>query len=242
MGAMLSPPAEEAELANDPQARRAHRHDHAGMPAGARRCRPRHTHHDHEGASRMRSAGDVPFAAVDLPVAAVAAERGGDVGGVGRGDVGFGHAEGGAHAALEQRLEPTLLLFGRRGMLQHDHVGHVGRLAVEDLGRPWQASHDLGEGCVVAVAQSLRQAEVPQACQPRLGLQRGQERRRFAPGDVLHPIAMARQDFAVEKRLDGRAQIPSLNRHRHFIWLVSSAAAPPCSLPYFSSAARPPAA
>jgi hypothetical protein len=31
-------------------------------------------------------------------------------------------------------------------------------------------------------------------------------------------------------------------RLHHFIWLVSSAAAPPCSRPYFSKAERPPAA
>ena len=41
--------------------------------------------------------------------------------------------------------------------------------------------------------------------------------------------------------LDG-APARRLARARHFIWLVSSAAAPPCSLPYFSKAARPPAA
>jgi hypothetical protein len=34
---------------------------------------------------------------------------------------------------------------------------------------------------------------------------------------MVQPIAMARQDFAVEKRLYGRAQIPSLNSHRYFI-------------------------
>ena len=71
----------------------------------------------------------------------------------------------------------------------------------------------------------------------------GHERRGFVPpDDVLHAVSMARKNLGIEKRLNGREQVPAWNVHRHFIWLVSNAAAPPWSLPYFSNAERPPAA
>ncbi len=123
-------------------------------------------------------------------------------------------------------------------MLQHDHVGHIGCLAVENLGGPRQAPHDLGQRREVEVAHPVPQAEVPQPRRVSFGPQAGEERRGLAaPDDMLHPVAMARQDLGIEEDPDGRAEI-----HLYFIWLVSSAAAPPRSLPYFRSAARPPAA
>src|SRR5258707_1175946 len=42
-----------------------HRHDDAGVAAGALRTGIGHAHHDQEAAFRMRRAGDEPFSAVD---------------------------------------------------------------------------------------------------------------------------------------------------------------------------------
>ena len=89
--------------------------------------------------------------AADDVVVAVARDRGCDVGGVGRGHVGFGHPEGRARLGFQQRPQPARLLLRRGAVLQRDHVGNVGRLAVEDLGRPEQPSHDFGERRVFEV-------------------------------------------------------------------------------------------
>ena len=73
-------PAQPPHQAN---ARRLHRHDDAGMAAGAVGVGIGHAHHDQEAALRMRRAGDEPFPSVDDVVVAVADHARGDVGGIG---------------------------------------------------------------------------------------------------------------------------------------------------------------
>jgi hypothetical protein len=68
-------------------------------------------HHDHDPATRIERAAGVPLAAVDDVLVTVARDSGVDVRRVGRGDFGFGHREGGADFAGEQRLQPLLLVF-----------------------------------------------------------------------------------------------------------------------------------
>src|SRR5690606_41005878 len=55
------------------------------------------------------------------------------VGGVGGGDVGFGHREGRADPAVQQRLQPPLPLLGGAEHVQHLHVPGVRGGAVERL-------------------------------------------------------------------------------------------------------------
>ena len=74
-----SHPAQPPHQAN---ARRLHRHDDAGMAAGAVGIGIGHAHHDQEAAFRMRRAGDEPFPPVDDVVVAVADHAGGDIGGI----------------------------------------------------------------------------------------------------------------------------------------------------------------
>ena len=59
-----------------------------------------------------------------------------------------------ADLALEQRLEPlALLCLGRAVARQHFHVAGVGRRAVEHLGRPVHAAHDLAQRRVLEVGE-----------------------------------------------------------------------------------------
>ena len=132
-------PAQPPHQAN---AGRVHRHQDAGMAAGAVGVRIGHAHHDQEAALRMRGTGDEPFSAVDDVVVAIAPHRRCDVGRIRRSDIGLGHAEGGARLCLQQRPQPARFLLRRRAVLQRDHVGHVGRLAVEHFRRPEQPAHD----------------------------------------------------------------------------------------------------
>ena len=64
-------------------------------------------HHDEDLAVRVHRAGRPPLAAVDDVLVAVALDPGGDVGGVGGGDVRLGHAERRPDLAVQQRFEPA---------------------------------------------------------------------------------------------------------------------------------------
>src|SRR5207249_7029513 len=108
----------------------------------------------------------------------------------------LGHRERGADLALEQGLEPLLLLLGRAVALEHLPVAGVGRRAVEGLRRDRRATHDLAERRVLEVpepgaALALGEEQVPEAALARLRLQLLHER-----GDL--PARRSRGELVVE--------------------------------------------
>jgi hypothetical protein len=166
-------------------------------------------HHDPDAAAPVAGARGPPLGSVDDVLVAVAGDRGLDVGGVGRGDVGLGHAEGRADLAVEQGLEPLLLVRVGAVAGEHLHVAGVGRRAVARLGREQgRAAHDLAQVGIFEVGQAgaelaLGQEQVPQAAPARLGLQFLHQRRRVpavAPGDLFVVGLLAGVDVLVHER------------------------------------------
>jgi hypothetical protein len=90
-------------------------------------------HDDEDLAALVRGTAGPPLAPVDHVVVAVAHHRRLDVAGVGRGDVRLGHREAGPDLALEQRVQPPLLLLGRAEQHERLHVACVRRPAVDGL-------------------------------------------------------------------------------------------------------------
>ena len=134
--------------------------------------------------TRMRQRGSIApvlhhFASVDHVLVAVADDAGGDIAGVARGHVWFGHGEGGSDIAREQRGQPLLLLLGAAEHVQDLHVAGVGCRAVDRLGAISGIARDLGHlgivddietvGRVIAVGQE----QVPQTPAPGFALQGG---------------------------------------------------------------------
>ena len=119
-------------------------------------------HDDVDLAARIAGAGGEPLLAVEHPLVAVELGVDGDVGGVRGGDARLGHDVGRADLALQQRLQPLLLVLGRAVALQHLHVAGVGGGAIEGLRRQPRPAHLLGEVGVLdggqAVALALRSA------------------------------------------------------------------------------------
>jgi len=133
-------------------------------------------HDDVDLAARVAGAGGEPFLAVEDPLLAFEPCLHGEVGGVRGGDVGLGHHVGRADLALEQGLEPLLLLRRCAEALQHLHVAGVGGRAVECLGRQPRPAHLLGEIGVLHRGEAVAlvgpgEPEVPQAPLARLGLE-----------------------------------------------------------------------
>ena len=140
-----------------------HGDEHHGLLAvrgGGGVC-PAHVsaHEDGDFAAWVAGAGGPPLAAVEDVVIALAADGGLDVGGVGGGDGGLGHAEAGADFTGEQGLEPALVVLGGAVAGEHFHVAGVGRGAVEDFGGDVAAAHGLAEGGVLEVGQALAAVE-----------------------------------------------------------------------------------
>ena len=82
---------------------------------------------------RDAGAGDEPFAAVDHPFVAIPGCSGQHHRRVGTGaGRGFGHHDGRARLAIDDRLQPAFFLLLGRDFVQHRHVAVVGRCAVED--------------------------------------------------------------------------------------------------------------
>ena len=155
------------------------------MPAGTKICECRlclsalgigADHDDVDLAARIAGAGGEPLLAVEHPLVALELGVERQVGGVGGGDARLGHDVGGADLALQQRLQPLLLLLGRAVALDHLHVAGVGGGAVEGLGRQPRPAHLLGEVGVFDGGQPIAlvgggEPEVPQAPLARLGLE-----------------------------------------------------------------------
>ena len=82
-------------------------HGVPGVPLGVR---VRYAHHDRDCALATHGTGRPPLAAVDQVVAAVAGDRGRDVGGIRGCDVRLGHGEARPDLALQQGFEPLIVL------------------------------------------------------------------------------------------------------------------------------------
>ncbi len=172
-------------------------------------------HEDPDLAVGVARAGRPPLAAVEHDVVAVEGGRGAHVRGVGAGDPRLGHEERAAHPAVEEGLEPLLLLLGRAVAQQHLHVAGVGRVAVEHQRCQRRATGLLGDRGVVGVAEAratigaeaggvgvavaLGEEEVPQALASRLRLEVGDDGGR-RPG-VLAPRPPCGH-VAQDRRLD----------------------------------------
>ena len=162
--------------AQDVDALGAGRHQDLRVTLVPLRLRVGADHDDVDLAARVAGAGGEPLLAVQHPLVAVELGIHGDVGGVGGGDARLGHDEGRADLALQQGLQPLLLVLGRAVALQHLHVAGVGRGAVEGLGRQPRPAHLLGQVGVFDGGQpealvAGREPEVPQAPLARLGLE-----------------------------------------------------------------------
>ncbi len=172
-------------------------------------------HEDDDLAARVADARRPPLAAVDHVVVAVALDRRLDVGGVRRRDIGLRHGEARADFPLQQRRQPLLLLGLGAVELERLHVAGVGRRAVEHLGRPVDAPHDLAQMRVVEVRQpgaalGVREEQVPQPGGARLGLQGLDDRHRLpAVGGAVELVPvdlLVGVDLGIHERLQALRQ------------------------------------
>ena len=141
-------------------------------------------HDDVDLAARVTGTGRPPLGAVQDPVVTLLAHGQGDVGGVRAGDVGLGHQEGGSDLALEQWLEPLVLVLLCAVLGEHLHVACVGGGAVGGLGCGQALAQVLCHQAVFQVGEAgallevvLGQEHVPQAKGPGLLLQLFHDRR-----------------------------------------------------------------
>ncbi len=162
------------------------------------------SHQDRELASRVAGTRRPPFAPVDDIMVAIPPDRGADVGGIGRGDIGFGHEECGTDFAIHQRPEPAILMRPCPVAMQDFHVPGIGSRAIEDLGSPADPAHLFGAQGIFEIGEALpgkletildmrltarwRHEQVPQA---------------GAPGAGLEPL-----DRSVTAAIDRHARVP----------------------------------
>ena len=147
--------AEHGQRTHDPHARGVARHEDHRLLAVPFGIGIGLAHHDEDRGIRVHRSRRPPLAAGDHVLVAVAADAGADVGRVGGGDVGLGHAERRADLGAQQRREPPLLLLRRAEVGEHLHVAGVGCGAVErDRGQARAPPGDLGERRVLEVGQT----------------------------------------------------------------------------------------
>ncbi len=156
-----------------------HRDQHHRMSLVLVCFRVGEAHEDEDLAVRAADAGAPPLAPVQHHLVALDDRGGGHVGGIGRRDPGFGHTERRANLAVQQRLQPPLLLRGAAVVVEHLHVAGVRCVAVEHRGHEGGAAHLLGERRIFDVAQAgtefgVGQEEIPQTLVPGLRLQRAE--------------------------------------------------------------------
>ena len=148
------------------EAGRVHRHQDHARALVRRRVGVGHDHGDRERGAVV--ARGEPLVAVDDPLVAVELRARHQAGRVGARRLRLGHREAGADLAVEQRLEPALLLLVRAVLGEDLHVAGVGRRAVEDHRRDPAAAHQLAEHPVLPVGEPgaeavVRQEQVPEA-------------------------------------------------------------------------------
>ena len=123
--------AEHVQHLDDLDALGVARHDDHRLLAVGRRVGIALAHQDDDLAARIAHARRPPLAAVDDVVVAVALDAALDVARVGRGHRRLGHGEARADLAVEQRLQPLLLVLLGAVAGEHLHVAGVGRRAVD---------------------------------------------------------------------------------------------------------------
>src|SRR5205814_3198423 len=158
--------AEDGERPYDSYPGRVARHEDHRLLLVARCIGIGLAHQDKDLAARVHRARGPPLPGVDdIARIALAADRRLDVGRVGGRDSRLGHRKRRADLALEQWLQPALLLFLRAIADERYHIAGIGRRAVEDLGRDRRAAQDLAErrvawGCQPGAEFSFRRAAV----------------------------------------------------------------------------------
>ncbi len=206
--AVLVVVAEHRQVALDDHAGRVERDEDHRVLRVARAVGVRNPHHDGDLAARVHRAAAPPLAPVDHVLVAVGDDRRRHVRGVARGDVRLGHPEARADLALEQRLQPALLLLRRPEHREHLHVAGVRRSAVDRLGGDLDAATgDLGERRVLEVRQPgavllVGQEEVPEALRARFDLQLLDDRRhdmRVALASLARIDRLGRVDVLVHE-------------------------------------------
>ncbi len=115
---------------------------------------------------------------------AVAHDAALDIGGVGRCHRRLCHRKTRTNLAIQQGLQPPLLVFGRAVTCQHFHVAGVRRGTIEYLRRHGGTAHNLAQRRVFQICESgsilaARQEKIPETRGARLGLQRFDDARRF---------------------------------------------------------------
>lgn len=184
----------------------------------ARRVRVGQAHEDQDLAARIAGAGSPPLAPVDHPVVALALGARLHIGGVGRGHARFGHGEGRADLAAQQRFQPGALLLLAAVAHQHLHVAGIRRGAVEGFRPDQRTAHDFRQRRVFVVGQpgtilGLGQEQVPQPFGLGLGLQLFHDRRRLpavALGDLALEHGLGGIDMRFHERADTFTQLLDL--------------------------------
>mmetsp|Transcript_76924 Transcript_76924/g.204158 ORF Transcript_76924/g.204158 Transcript_76924/m.204158 type:complete len:455 (+) Transcript_76924:153-1517(+) len=182
--------AEDRQRPQDLHARRVARHEDHGLllvhGAGEAGLAERHE----DLALRPDRSGDPPLVAVDDVVVAVRLDPRRDVRGIAGGNARLSHRKGRADLAVQQRLQPLLLLLLAAEPLDHLHVAGVGRGAVH--GQVCRAVHaeDLSDGRILEHGQlgHLRQEQVHDAAGLGLGAQLVEDGRLRALCRMVHSL------------------------------------------------------
>mmetsp|Transcript_33357 Transcript_33357/g.99573 ORF Transcript_33357/g.99573 Transcript_33357/m.99573 type:complete len:619 (-) Transcript_33357:565-2421(-) len=227
-----------AQHADDIDARRVHRHEHhrllpphgraggvrfAAGPAAAHDP----THDDGELAARVARAGRPHLAPVDDVLVSLPLDARLHVRRVRARALRLRHRKARADLSAQQRLQPRLLLLARAKVREELHVARVGSGAVEHLGAPLVAAHQLRERRVVERAQpgplpdlgAAWQKEVPQPGRARLCLElvhKGDGRPAAAGGGVrcerLPPAALVWQHVLRDEGPRAVEELPPARR------------------------------
>src|ERR1700704_2350776 len=106
-------------------------------------------HEDEELTAWVHRPRCPPLPAIDHDVVALANDAALDVRRIRGGDIRFRHGETRTNLSIQQRTQPSILLFWRAEAVEDLHVPRVRRRAVKDLGSPRDAAHDFAEGRVL---------------------------------------------------------------------------------------------
>ena len=163
-----------------------------------------------------------PLVPVDHVVVAVADDATRDVGGVARRDPGLRHREARTDLAVEQRLQPLVLLQLRAELGEDLHVAGVGRGAVGGFAEQRRRAHDLAQRRVLEVGEAGAVLGLGRGTGSRgrglagLGLQLLHDRRR--------EVRIARLDALGAVHRLGRAHDLVVERDEHLPHLVAAGA------------------